>query len=284
MQINQLKCFVIAAKYGSITKAAEQMFVSQPAISASILQLEKELGVKLFERANKKIMLSPVGKKVLVSAQMILDEYSAIIIDCSHRKENSKTVTFAAPVFPKHILQIVSGFRAEYPDIALVQTAASGASPEIMMNATLDENFSDTRRRILTEDFGFIVPTKHPLMGHAQIELKEMATFPIISLSKNFAVRKAEDYYYNVAGFTPIREREVTALSTLLELIYAEAGIIFSPLKTWGTQTISTDRIIRIRNPRCHRYVFAEKFLYPNSDSEAVDAFLDFVTRYFQKE
>lgn len=62
MKFSQIKYFNTVCKYNNITKAAEELFVSQPAVSASIRDLEKQLGVKLFNRINNRLTLTPEGQ------------------------------------------------------------------------------------------------------------------------------------------------------------------------------------------------------------------------------
>ena len=72
MELYHLKTFVTVAEEGHLTRAAERLFTSQPAISAHIKALEEELGVTLFERTPKGMQLSPAGAQLLAQAQRTL--------------------------------------------------------------------------------------------------------------------------------------------------------------------------------------------------------------------
>jgi DNA-binding transcriptional LysR family regulator len=284
MQINQLKCFVMAAKYGSITKVAEQLHVSQPAISSSISLLEKELGVNLFESEGRQIKLSIVGKRILVNAQMILDECNLITHICNLQKSPDRTVTFTSPVLPMHTTAIARSFMAQYPDIQLVQAPMSCKYPEIIIGATTDEGFSNIRKRVMTEEIGIVVPPDHELVGREVMELRELEKYPVMSLREPPGMRALEDHFCAQAGFELTREREFTALSDILEAVYEGSGIAFFPFKTWGIETIPTQRIIRLRNPRFFRHIYVEQALFPSSNQEMVQYLFDFVLQYFSND
>lgn len=69
MTIRHLKVFICVCRHGSITKAAEELFIAQPAVSNTIAEIEKNYNVKLFERINRRIFLTDEGKKLLIKAQ-----------------------------------------------------------------------------------------------------------------------------------------------------------------------------------------------------------------------
>jgi len=74
MELQQLRLFIAAADTGSFTRGAERAFVSQPALSASISKLEKELGTRLFVRNKRQVVLTPAGRKLLKRAKSIVGE------------------------------------------------------------------------------------------------------------------------------------------------------------------------------------------------------------------
>ncbi len=72
MTIRHLKFFVCVAKHLSMTRAAEELFIAQPAVSTTISEIEKHYDVRLFERINKRLVLTDEGKKLLIKAQSVL--------------------------------------------------------------------------------------------------------------------------------------------------------------------------------------------------------------------
>ncbi len=79
MELNQLKTFVTVAEEQHLTRAAERLYTSQPAVSAQLKALEESLGVVLFDRTPKGMVLTPSGEKLLVEAQAALDAASRVM-------------------------------------------------------------------------------------------------------------------------------------------------------------------------------------------------------------
>lgn len=88
MEFKQLQSFVEVVNYGSFTKAAEKLFISQPSVSAHITQLEEELNKKLILRTTKSISLTPKGKEVYEYATKILGLKNRMIETCSVQPRN----------------------------------------------------------------------------------------------------------------------------------------------------------------------------------------------------
>lgn len=75
MTIRHLKVFICVCKHGNMTKAAEELFIAQPAVSNTIAEIEKNYNVKLFERINKRLFLTDEGKKLLIKAQEVISAF-----------------------------------------------------------------------------------------------------------------------------------------------------------------------------------------------------------------
>ena len=83
MNRNQLRYFVAAAEHRSFTKAAEQYYISQTAVTQQIRQLEESLGCALFDRSTRPVSLTSAGSAFLQDARAILDELDAAL-DAAH--------------------------------------------------------------------------------------------------------------------------------------------------------------------------------------------------------
>ncbi len=75
MTIRHLKVFICVCKHGSMTKAAEELFIAQPAVSNTIAEIEKNYNVKLFERINRRLFLTDEGKSLLIKAQEVISAF-----------------------------------------------------------------------------------------------------------------------------------------------------------------------------------------------------------------
>lgn len=75
MTLRHLKIFAAVCEHGSTTKAAEALYIVQPTVSHTIAELEKHYKVPLFERVNQRLVLTDIGKELLVKAKEILAEF-----------------------------------------------------------------------------------------------------------------------------------------------------------------------------------------------------------------
>lgn len=86
MEIHQLKTFVAVAREGSITSASEQLYLSQPAVSAHIKAIEETLGITLFERTPRGMRLTTEGQRLLTKAEQTLDAHRELLEEATRIK------------------------------------------------------------------------------------------------------------------------------------------------------------------------------------------------------
>ncbi|MEI2663109.1 LysR family transcriptional regulator [Rossellomorea sp. LJF3] len=99
MDLNIIKTFIIAAEFNHFRKAAERLYISQPTVTVHIKQLEKELGVVLFERDGKKIKLTEAGRSYLQNAKRLIEVYEEGITDI-HSFNQGYTTTLKMAISP----------------------------------------------------------------------------------------------------------------------------------------------------------------------------------------
>lgn len=88
MTIRHLKVFICVCKHGNMTKAADELFIAQPAVSNTISEIEKKYNVKLFDRINKRLFLTEEGKNLLIKAQEVVsafDEFEELASNSSNK-------------------------------------------------------------------------------------------------------------------------------------------------------------------------------------------------------
>ena len=127
MDIRQLESFVVVAEQGSFSEAARILHVSQPSVSTHISSLEKELGVRLFNRTTKKVILTKQGKEVY--------EYALGIFNLTRRirelgnSPNVQTLQLGASSVPSAYMlpEIMEGFRKENPDCRISMRQSDSA-------------------------------------------------------------------------------------------------------------------------------------------------------------
>ena len=122
LQDFRLKVFMAVAEYGSFTKAAESLGVSQPAVSQNIAELERTLGVRLFQRLRGENVLTPEGQVFVCYASRILATEAEAELLFSDLDCQIIRISAAEDVFNQIILPALHDFISVHPDIALVNT------------------------------------------------------------------------------------------------------------------------------------------------------------------
>ena len=119
MNLKQLEAFVQVAEGGSFSKAARELYLTQPTISAHISSLEKELNVRLFVRNTKEVSLSDNGKDLYKYAKQMVDLQGKIEEHFGMRKDSGKhCITIAASTIPAQYLlpKVLMRFNEKYPE------------------------------------------------------------------------------------------------------------------------------------------------------------------------
>lgn len=122
MELQQLKYFKMVADTGKISEAAKALFISPPALSATISRLEHELDVKLFDRTNNRIILNKYGKLLLGYVNQVLAILDNMEIELQKSKKQEQDHIQVAVTFSNLWVGLICAFSLEYPEITLSYT------------------------------------------------------------------------------------------------------------------------------------------------------------------
>ena len=131
MNFVQLENFIMVAKEGNLTRAAAKLNLSQPTLSASISRLEEELGLKLFDRVGRQIVLNKDGKVFLEHAEILICDYRTMLAEldkCQTMANNSVRISFNTYDSQN---DIIFSFSSKHPDIYIhqkIETVESDSS------------------------------------------------------------------------------------------------------------------------------------------------------------
>lgn len=282
MELNQLKCFYETMRLGNMTRAAESLLISQPALSIAIKKLEDELGVALFIRNGKRISPSAYGTNILPYVQKILSYEQEIISSCQnlhiHEKTISVNVLAASSVLP----QIVPGFHVKYPDIdiKLLQENEPSSEPDIIISASIKKPQDVNAVVVLEEQIMIAVPNDHEFAAQESIKLTDLKNYQLIGLKKGQVMREIEDYYCARANMELSHAIECDSPAILRSLISSGAGIAFVAEKTWFFQNQSAFRLIPLDGLKWTRYIVIRKTRFRNNEA-LVQLFLNYASNFF---
>ncbi|MCA9018679.1 MAG: LysR family transcriptional regulator, partial [Planctomycetaceae bacterium] len=121
MEVDQLRYFLRVAERGNFTRAAEEMMISQPALSRSIQKLEEELGQPVFERKTRSVALTEAGKLLQSRAQQILSLIADTKAEISDDGQSGQIRVGAIPtIAPFFLPDLLRQFSAEFPKASLI--------------------------------------------------------------------------------------------------------------------------------------------------------------------
>jgi DNA-binding transcriptional LysR family regulator len=121
VELRHLRSFVAVAEHLNFTRAAEQLFVAQQALSAQIRQLEERIGVRLFERSSRSVSLTPAGEVLYARARLLLSgaEDAVAATRASATGATTITVGFVAAVDHPAVSNVLDRFVETFPDVEL---------------------------------------------------------------------------------------------------------------------------------------------------------------------
>ena len=214
MTLQQLQQIITIADSGSMNEAAKKMFISQPSLSAAVKELEKEIGISIFVRSNRGIVITPEGEEFLGYARQIFEQYQLLekrYIEKKAKKKFSVSMqhyTFAVKAF----VEMVKKVGMEAYDFAIHETRTWDVIENVryfkselgvlylndynalIMQKMFKENGLEFTELFQCETYVYLW-SGHPLSDQKQISMKELEEYPCLAFDqgKNGAAYFAEE-------------------------------------------------------------------------------------------
>ncbi|NES13122.1 MULTISPECIES: LysR family transcriptional regulator [Micromonospora] len=238
MELRHLQYFTAVVRCGGFTRAAEQLRIAQPAVSAQIRQLERELGVTLLARTTRRVALTPAGEAFLSRAERILAEVAAARDEAAELAGalRGRVALGATPVLgPLALPETLSRFHQRHPGISV--TLRSGLVAALL--AELDQGrldlvvgplHTDLPARYRTqplseEELLLATPPGHRLAPRAAVSLAALRDEPFVCLPAGSGLRTLLDQACAAAGFTPRVQFETHSPASIRELVSCGLGV-----------------------------------------------------------
>lgn len=284
MELNQLRYFYEAARLEHITRAANALGVAQPAITLSVHRLEKELGVKLFRRCGRGVILTECGKYLYEKLGSVFKALDTIPEDVRHIANFEKdTVNINLLAASTLLTDIIIEYKKKNPDVTfrISQQTGTGGSDIIVRNEPGEVNADSKEAFTLYEKIYIAVPFDSPLAKNKSIRLEDVRDEGFISLAGSKHFRAMCDLFCSSAGFAPKIVFESDDPYTVKNLIATGMGVGFWPEFSWGKLDGSEVKLISISYPECSRTLIVEKT--DNRETEAVDNFFEYAKNSLSK-
>eukprot|EP01037_Dinobryon_pediforme_P024192 gene24192-25910_t len=259
MELRHLRYFQALAENLSFTRAAEKVHVTQSTLSHQIRQLEDELGVQLFDRVGKRVVLTDAGETLLTNIAPALRQVDLAVRTVKAEDQHlmgeiriGSTHSFNVHVIP----HCIAGFLSRYPSVKVI--AEELPAEEItsrLMSGNLDLGVS--YRPEVTEQLWFeplyneemllVVRNDHALAKRRQIRMVQLHGVELILLPQYFSTRKMLDECFESVGAQPHIVAELNTIAPMFEIVrQANVGAIVGS----SACPISTDlTYIPLENP-----------------------------------
>lgn len=241
MDLKNLTTFIQVAESNSFTRAGEKLGYSQPTISVQIKQLEKELGIRLFDRIGHTVRLTDKGRDALVHAQRICHMCQEMVLASEPEEEPRGTIRMAMAdsLCSALVLHHFARFRERHPHISInVMTAGTHELFRLLdhneadLVCTLDSHIYDTNYVIANEEkigVHFVVSAQNPLADLDFLTPEDLLTQPVLLTEKGMSYRRLLDEWLarDSKEIQPILE--VGSANLICELVEKNVGISFLP-------------------------------------------------------
>jgi DNA-binding transcriptional LysR family regulator len=207
MADRRLRVFYTVARHLSFTKAADVLFMTQPAVTFQVKQLEEHFNARLFERTPGKISLTPAGRLVLSYAERILalsEEMETRVGELTGAVSGPLLVGASTTIAEFMLPQILGEFKARHPQVqAHLSVANSETIENRIADSTLDLGLIESPSHLPSlhtevccdDELVMICAPGHALAGRASIGGGELAEFPYVSREEGSGTREFADQY-----------------------------------------------------------------------------------------
>ena len=214
MTLQQLKYVTTVAQTGTISDAAKKLFISQPSLTKAVRELEKEMGITIFERTNRGIVISKEGETFLGYARQVLEQ--AALLEETYKKKAGRKQEFS--VSTQHYSFAVNAF------VELIERYGSEIGILYLndFNRTVLEKLLKEHDLVFTELFvakpHIFVSTKNPLAGKKSVTIEELEPYPYLSFEQgeHNSFYFSEEIFSTVDRPKNIRVRDRATLFNLL--------------------------------------------------------------------
>ena len=244
MNLRDLKYIIAVAETRHFGKAAERCFVSQPTLSGQIKKLEEELGVAIFERSNRSVEITPVGKSIVLHARQIMEQADTILqLARAHQDPLAGPLRIGAiPTLSPYLMPLIlAPLKKQWPQMKLVLSEEltdtllkrlHNYEIDAALLATPVEEPELASLPLFDEPFWVAYPSEHAFYTKDKITRRDLDTENILLLSEGHCLAS------QAMDICHIKERQLqgemadlraASLETLIQLVKAGFGVTLVP-------------------------------------------------------
>ncbi|HCO25232.1 MAG TPA: hyalin [Gimesia maris] len=239
MEVDQLRYFLRVAERGNFTRAAEELMISQPALSRSIQKLEEELGQPVFERKTRSVALTEAGKLLQSRAQQVLTLLADTKAEISDDGQSGQIRVGAIPtIAPFFLPDLLRQFSAEFPKASLIvqedttdhllKRCTQGEIDLAIIALPIPAKYLEVEE-LFEEELFLVLPPDHPLVNKPHIRLNDIKSYPFVLLDEAHCLSDNIVSFCRQCSFHPVAVEQTSQLAMVQELISLSHGISMIP-------------------------------------------------------
>ncbi len=293
MEIGQLKYFLAAAQTQNFRKAAELCNVAQSVLSRQIAGLEAELGLLLFKRIDKRVVLSAAGQEFAIYARSALEQLQQgqqAMVELKVGERGSIAIGCVEALATTYLPAILANFNQRYPHIhSNVTVRGADDLMALVEQGTLDFGliFSPiTRpellvvRELFRQPLQLVTAMQHPLAlaKPAHVFLEQVASEPLVVFREGFGLRRIMDALFTRRGYPLQPVVEIDSIEAMKELVKHGVGVTLMPLALIRPEQIGHELMTFPIADFSEEFVFALVYRRFGTMGMAARALLDSIT------
>ena len=244
VSLRQVRIFDTVARYKSHTRAAEQLHMTQPAVSMQMKQLEENLGINLFERQGKRLALSSQGSDLRKYSKNIIQSYDEMMhfaekVKGCHTGHLTISVASTANHFATRIL---SAFSKKYPEVTIsldvtnrlkILEQLKNYEPDLVIMGEPPEGFNLISEKFMKNPLVIIAPPDHPLVrSKKKLTVKDLKDEKFVVREKGSGTREAIERHFKEFGFICTTKLEMSSNEAIKHAVSAGFGLGIVSLHT----------------------------------------------------
>jgi LysR family hydrogen peroxide-inducible transcriptional activator len=239
MEFDQLRYFLRIAELANFTRAADELRISQPALSRSIQRLEQELGQPVFERHGRSLSLTEAGTRLQGRAQQILsliDDTKAEI--CDDGQSGRVRVGAIPTIAPYFLPEVLRQFSKEFPNAnlivqenttdALLKSCTQGEIDLAILALPVAAKYLEVEE-LFKEELLLVLPPAHPLVKKEKIRPSDVEPYPFVLLDEAHCLSDNIVSFCRERSFQPVAVERTSQLAMVQELVALSHGVSMIP-------------------------------------------------------
>ena len=255
MDLRHLATFIAIVEEGSFAQAAERLEYAQSTITLHMQQLEKALGIKVFDRHMRKVTLTPAGELLLRHARHVLSQVEHMqhdLADLASGESGSLRIGMIDSIARLYLVDVLRAFRARYPQIQLtVEVCSTLRIHEMLVEGQIELGISTPPpvnrdlifEPLINEEMVLLLPHDHPLHAQKAILLRDLRRECLLLTHPPCAYRTAIEAAFMAHGLPLTVSIEIGSLEIIKQAVQQKIGIAILP--QLATRHMPSDMVIR---------------------------------------